>query len=273
MKRIIITIFIFFAFSSSVFGYWIWTPKTNKWLNPKYATKDSPKKQLEFALEFYNSKKYEKAMQEFNKLIRHFPKSYEASEAQFFIGSCWEDLDKLYEAFKAYQKVIDKYPFSEKTGQIIEKQYNIGERYLEKQTSTFWRTLSGEENPGVEIFRAVVNNAPYGKYADIAQYKIGLVLKNLGRLQESKEELDKLINEYPQSEWVKAAKYQIALIDAKIAPEPEYSQESTREAVKGFEEFIKQYPDTQLSKNAIEEIRRLKEKEAKNNFEIAEFYE
>ena len=273
-RKLIIAILIFFVLNSSAFGYWIWTPKTNKWLNPKYATKDSPKKQLEFALEFYDSEKYEKAIQEFNKLIRRFPKSYEASEAQFFIGTCWEKKDKLYEAFIAYQKVIDKYPFSERTSQIIEKQYNIAEEYLEKQAmSTFWQTFSGQENPAVEIFRAVIDNAPYSKYADMAQYKIGLVLKNLGRLIESKEEFEKLINEYPQSQWLKAAKYQIALIDARIAPEPGYSQESTRDAVKGFEEFVEQYPEAELSKDAREKIRELKEKEAKNNFDIAKFYE
>jgi len=274
MKRaLIITILIFFVFNSSVFGYWIWTPKTNKWVNPKYAVKDNPKKQLEYAMELYDSEKYKEAMQEFKKLINKFPKSYEASEAQFFIGSCFEKQDKSYEAFKAYQTVIDKYPFSERTNEVIEKEYSIGEQFLEKQTSTFWQTFSGQENPAVEIYRAVINNAPYSKYADISQYKIGLILKDLGRATESREEFGKLINEYPQSQWVKAAKYQMALIDAEIAPEPDYSQESTKTAVEGFEEFVSEYPEAELSKDARQQISRLKEKEAKKDFDIAKFYE
>ena len=272
-KKLIIAIVVFFALNSSAFGFWIWTPKTNKWVNPKYAAKDSPKKQLEFSLGFYNSEKYEKAIQEFKKTIKHFPKSHEASEAQFFIGLSWEKLDKSYQAFKAFQMVIDKYPFSERAGEIIEKQYEIGEDCLEKQVANFWQTFSGQENPAVEVFRAVIDNAPYGEHADISQYKIGLVLKDLDRLVESREEFQKVIDEHPQSQWVKAAKYQIALVDAQMAPEPEYSQETTRDAVKGFEEFVKQYPEAELSKKAKKKISKLKEKEAENNFEIAKFYE
>jgi outer membrane protein assembly factor BamD len=271
-KVLLVSTLIFFAFNPSVWGYWIWSPKTNKWVNPKYETKDNPKKQLTYALEFYNARKYKEAMREFNKLINKFPKSFEASEAQFFIGRCWEKQGKLYEAFLAYQTVIDKYPFSERTVQILERQYQIGERYLEKSFG-FWQSFSGQEHPAIEIFRTVVNNAPYSEYADKAQYKVGLVLKGLGRIDEAKEEFAKLIDEYPQSEWVKAAKYQIALIDAEIAPDPEYSQESAGDAVKGFEEFVKQYPDAQLSQQAKEHIRQLKEKEAKKNFDIAKFYE
>jgi outer membrane protein assembly factor BamD len=125
----------------------------------------------------------------------------------------------------------------------------------------------------VEVFRAVVNNAPYGQYAPIAQYKIGLFYKSVNMLPEAREEFEKVVNEYPQSEWVKAAKYQIALTEAQNSLKPGYDQSSTKSAVKEFEEFLKSYPDAELSEDAQKQILDLRNKEAENYFSIAKFYE
>ena len=91
--------------------------------------------------------------------------------------------------------------------------------------------------------------------------------------QEARDELDKVINDYPDSEWVKPAKYQIAVVDAARSAGAEYDQKITRSAVEEFEEFVAVYPDAELSKKAKEEISLLQEKEAENNFLIGKFYQ
>src|SRR5512135_1075396 len=95
-------------------AYWIWTPKTGKWVNPKNAVKPSPKEQFESAKGLYESKGYEEAKREFKKLLKSYPKSSEAAESQYYLGLIEEAQGNLYEAFQAYQKVIDKYPFSQR---------------------------------------------------------------------------------------------------------------------------------------------------------------
>ena len=272
-KTILLFLWLFFGLTSSSQAYWIWTPQTGRWINPKYSVKGSPAEQLESGKSLFEAKEYKKAEQEFIKLIHYYRKSKEAAEAQFYIGRCMEATNRPYQAFLAYQKVIEKYPFSERQGEIVERQYQIGERLLENAKFTFWDSVSGKEYSAVEILKKVVANAPYGKYAAIAQYKIGLFLKNSGMYTEARAEFDKVINEYPQSEWVKATKYQIALCDAKAAPKPAYDQSTTGNAVQEFEEFVKTYPDADLSANAKKHISQLKGKEAENNYNIARFYE
>ncbi len=274
MKRIFITLSIFFFLSAgSASAYWIWTPKTGRWLNPKYAVKANPAEQLKYARELFDSKSYDKARVEFEKLIKNFGRSKEAAEAQYLIGRCFENLNKPYEAFKAYDKVIKKYPFSEKTEEIVERQYLIADKLFKAPRSKVFEAVVGKDYNVVEIFRAVVNNAPYGKYAPIAQYKIGLFYKSVGMFPEAKEEFDKVVNEYPQSEWVKAAKYQIALADTESSLKAGYDQTSTKSAVKEFTEFVKNYPDAELSADAQNQMKELRNKEAENNFNIAKFYE
>jgi len=254
------------------YAYWIWTPKTGRWINPKWEVKSTPKQQLEYALEFYNQKNYNEALREFKKLINRYPKSYEAAEAQFYIGACLERQEKLYEAYEDYQKVIDKYPFSERVNDVIRKEFDIAEAFISGKGRKALGFLP-LENPAIEILEKVIENSPYGQLAPHAQYKLGLVLKSLGRFTEAEEVFEKVIRNYPQSEWIEPAKYQIALCLASISPKPDYTQEATEEAREKFEEFVKSHPDVKLSSEAEEKILELKEKEAESNFKIASFYE
>ncbi len=123
MRRIaIIIIAVFFVLSlSPAYAYWIWTPKTGKWINPKTAVKPTPKEQFDLAKGFYDEKKHEDAKREFRKLLKAYSKSLEAAESQYYLGLIEDNLGNLYEAFLSYQKIIDKYSFSERIPQIIER--------------------------------------------------------------------------------------------------------------------------------------------------------
>ena len=274
--RIIIFILIFLLFvSQNSFAFWVWTPETNKWVNPKYAVKETPQEQLAYVKEIFDAKNYKKATEEANKLIKHYPKAREAAEAQYYIGLAQEEEGQLYEAFKSFQVVIEKYPYSDRAAEIVKRQFEIGHRMLEGEDkkNTFVNAVVGGDYNVVDVFRKVIKNAPYGQLAAPAQYKIGLYLQGKQLYQEARDEFEKVINDYPQSEWAKAAKYQIALSDAKRSTGPQYDQAITQSAVKEFKTFVEHYPDAELSDKAQQEIQNLKEKEAENNFVIAQFYE
>ncbi len=256
-------------------AFWVWTPETNKWVNPKYAVKDTPQEQLEVGLEFYEAGEYKKAIQEFEKLLKTYPRACQAPDAQFTIGKCFEDQGALYRAFKEYQVVVDKYPFSELSADIVGKQYDIGLRLLEGESrgSSFISAFSGNEYNVVDVFKTVIKNAPYGDLAAPAQYKIGLYLLEKRLYQEARDEFEKVVNDYPDNEWAKAAKYQIAVTDAERSTGAEYDQKVTQAAIEEFNEFVKDYPEAELSLEAKQQVRGLREKEAENRYKVARFYE
>ena len=261
--------------SSRGFAFWVWTPETNKWENPKYAVKDTPSEQLQYALTFYQSQEYKEAISEFRKLINHYPRAREAADAQYYIGSSWEQMDNPQEAFKNYPEVIDKYPFSERSAEIVQKQYDIAVKLLEGRgkRGLLAQTFSNTDYPAVDMFKAVIKNAPYGKLAAPARYKIGLYFLENAMYQEARDEFEKVMNDYPESEWAKAAKYQIAVSDSKRSTDAPYDQKITQAAVKEFKEFVEHYPDAELSSQAKDQIQGLRDKEAESNFHIAQFYE
>lgn len=273
-RKILILSLIFFCLTCArAYPYWIWTPKTGKFVNPKHEVKGAPKDQLAYAMSFYEGKKYQDAKREFKKLVKAYPKSAEAAEAQYYLGRTEEAQGKLYEAFLAYQKVIDKYPFSERIQEIIEREFKIADAFMEGAKRKAMGITLPVENPSIEIYTKIVENSTYGPLAPKAQYKLGLVLKSLARFYEAEDAFNKLISNYPDSEWVEPAKFQVASCSAALSKGADYDRGTAEDAKEKFEEFVKEHPDAALSKEAEKNINELMEKEAESYFINGRFYE
>ncbi len=254
------------------YAFWIWTPESKKWTNPKYAPKESPQEQLNFAKSYYDAKDYVTAYNELKKLIKYYPDAVEAPEALYYQGLCLEEMAKYYEAFQAYQKIFDKYPFSHRTEDVLEREYIVAQRLLDRQTSFLGLNIT-HEDAAIEIFRKVVENAPYGKFAPASQYKIGLTLKAKGYFMEATEEFQKVLDTFPESEWAEPARFQIAVCTAKSSLESDYDQSLTQEAKDKFDEFLRTHPDAELSTEAAQKLDQLAQREAQSQYDIGVFYE
>lgn len=274
MRRIFIII-LCSIWAVEAYPFWIWSPKNQKWKNPEYAPLATPALQSERAISKFDQKRYKAALKEFKKVLIHFPDAEEAADSQYYLGRCWEELKQPYRAYEEYQKVIDSYPNSKRIQEIIERQYTIGEYFLNKEPKK-WLGISLfelAEHPSMGIFKKVVENAPYSEYAPCAQYKLGILYAKLGRFQEAKDAFQALLDNYPDSEWAEAGKYQLAMASAKASYGIDYDDVHRKEALSGFSDFLKRHPDTQLTQEAETQFQELREKEAKKNYTIAQFYE
>lgn len=271
---IIILNLFFIFFSCKGYSYWIWTPDTGEWINPKYAVKDSPRAQYQHARTFFKDMNYERAIKEFKKLVEAYPKSKHAPKAQYFIGRSYENIDKFYKAFKAYQKVIDKYPYTERLNEIIVREIKIGNKFYKGKKGEIWGLpLVNPEERAIEIFEKVIQNSPYGKNVDEAYYKLGMAYKKKGAYRKAKKAFNKLNENFPESKLAKEAEYQAAYSAYKYSLNPSYDQQATDKTIKEFEGFIKKHPHTELAKKAEKRLNILKQKRAKNLFHIAKFYQ
>jgi outer membrane protein assembly factor BamD len=275
MKKALLPLLIavFFLSSGTAHAFWIWTPKTGKWTNPKEAVKDSPKDQLESARALFDAGKNPEAKREFKKILQAYPKAAEAAESQYYLGLIEEKQENLWEAYKAYQLVVEKYPFSERIAEINNREFSLAEQFMSGLKRKALGVALPVENPAIEIFSKIVENAPYGPLAAKAQYKLGLVFKGLSRFSEAEEAFNKVVANYPESEWAEPAKFQLAETKASMAKSSDYDQGATKDAKEKFEDFVRSNPDAELSKQAEENIGKLKEKEAESDFNAGRFYE
>jgi len=278
MRRLIISCGLFLILTFSAQGslaFWVWTPETGKFVNPKYAAKETAEEQFQWALEFYEGKDYSRAIKEWEKLIKHFPLSELASEARYHIGMTYQEMGKHYDAYLAYQKVLDQYPQTKRVNEIIEKEYQIANLfYTAKKAKLLGISLHSGKERAIEIFRKVIENAPYGEYADLAQYKVGLYYWESGQYEEAIGEFGKIVDDYPKSKLLDDARFQIALCFFKLYLRTEYDQEALDKAIKELENFIEDFPEElNMVEEAYKLLSQLSEKKAEHAFKIAQFYE
>ncbi len=123
--------------------------------------------------------------------------SYSKDYISDFIAGL-EKFEKPYAAFQEYQKLIDSYPNSQRINEAVEREYNIGEFFLNREQKQLlgmsWYDFV--EHPAVEIFNTIVTKVPYSEYAPRAQYKLGMMFAQLGRYDEARDAFQKVIDNY-----------------------------------------------------------------------------
>ena len=275
MRKISLSLaIIILIITKPAFAYWVWTPESGKWENPQYAAKDTPEDQIEYALSFYKGGNFKIALKEFKKLIKYYPLSKEAPTAQYYIGRIMEDIGRPYDAFKAYQKVIDLYPYTDLVDDVIEREFKIGELFASGRKISIVGPLKVPAvDKAIEILKAVADNSPYGKYADKAIFNTGLAYKGISDYDNAIMTFKKLIDKYPDSNFIDSARYQLAECSKLLSLKPDYDQTPTIVAREEFEEFVNKHPQSELTDEARQIIDKLKYKEAQNAYNIGQFYE
>ncbi|MBI4227678.1 MAG: outer membrane protein assembly factor BamD [Candidatus Omnitrophica bacterium] len=256
-------------------AYWVWTPKTGKWVNPKTQPKDSPQDQYDYAAAFYEHQDYQRAVKEFLRLVRHYPKSSQAPDAQYFAGQCYELLGQPYQAFVTYKKLVEIYPYSARFKDAIARSFAIGEAFhggVKVRPIQPIPLAVPALDKAVEIFEHIVTQAPYGEYGDKAQFRLGQTYRKLGQYGEAMKAFEKLVQDYKLSPWVEEARYNTAFCAKQLSLKPAYDQESTDQAIVWFEEFIDSHPGSELLPEAQQSLAQLRGHKAESYFTIAEFY-
>ncbi len=273
-KIFLMTGIILALLSNTAFAYWLWTPETKKFVNPKYAVKDSPKEQFDWAMSFYNAKDYQRAVSEFEKLVKQYEYSEYAADSQYYAGLSYETMGKFYIAYQNYQKAIDNFPHIENLDEIIAREFNIANFYATKDNpKVLGMDIMMALDRAIEIYKKVVDNAPYGKLAEESQFKMGEALKKGERYDEAIQAFQKLAEDYPNSKFADKARYETAYCAYKASLKPAYDIEPTDKAIKAFQNFAESNQDKELSKEADKTVLRLRDKAAEKSMITARFYE
>ena len=254
---------------------WIWTPKTGKWINPRYAVKDTPEAQYKFAQTFVDKKDYNRARLEFKSLLSHFPQSAWAPDAQLAVGQTYEAESDYYQAFLAYRKVLQTYPSITRVDEIVQREFHIGELFLQGQKRKLFGSaeILPAQEKSVEVFQAIIDDAPYAALGDQAQFKLGESYRAIGQFDDAKKAFEQLLERYPNSPLADRTRYEIA-VSAKYAALPAgYDQSATDQALQEFAKFKDAYPQSELGVQVDQEVARLRQQRAQHAFEVAQFYE
>ena len=234
----------------------------------------SSRDELEIAKKLQADGKYEEALKAYRILVRKWPLSFFAPEAQFNLGLCTEKTGDFWAAYKAYKKMVEKYPASNFFEQALDREFAIGNLYLAGEPQRLWKIPTGPSmDRTIEIFEAIIKSAPYGANAAQAQFKIGLAHEKQRKFSDAVDAYTKILDKYPGNPIAADAQYQIGYAWYASANGALYDQSAAQKAIEAFEDFIVRYPNSEKVAAANAHIETLKSKETQGSYYIAGFYE
>ncbi|MBI3322099.1 MAG: outer membrane protein assembly factor BamD [Candidatus Omnitrophica bacterium] len=261
-------------FASESQAAWVWTPQTRRWVNPKYAAKDTPQAQMDWAVGFFEKQDYKRSSKEFIRLVRSYPRSELAPEAQYLAGMSFELMGRANAAFDSYKKLIEIYPFSTRFKDGIEREFLIAETLFGGgKISLIGPIKVASLDKAIEIYQHVVDHAPYGDYGDRAQLRLGECYVRQKRFEEANRAFQRVVDDYPNSPLSEIAKFKVAFCARQLSLKASYDQSATEEAITWFESFIASHPDSDLVPQAQDSLLQLHEIKAEGLAKIARFYE
>lgn len=234
------------------------------------------KDQLEVAQEALDKNNFDLALKAARRVVKVWPLSDYAPQAQYLIGRCYEADGNDEKAFTAYQKVLEKYPKIENHQEILGRQFQIATRFLDGQRFKLWGVFpffrSMEKTS--EMYAKIIRNGPYSEVAPQAQMNIGAAREKQSEYAQAVKAYERAADRYNDRKDVASeALYKAGLAYKKQASTAEYDQSVAGQAIATFNDFTALYPNDARGLEAQKLIASLKSEQARGSFQIAKFYE
>jgi outer membrane protein assembly factor BamD len=238
------------------------------------ATAASSRDQLALAHKLEAQGQRDDALKAYKTLLRRWPLSFFAPEAQFRVGKIMEDEADYYNSFQAFQKMVTKYPSSAFFDEALGEQYRIANLYLAGEPQRLWKIPVGPSmDKTVDMYDRIIKNAPYGTYAAESQFKIGLAREKQRRYTDAIDAYQKILDNYPTSSVAANAQYQIGYAWMRAASNADYDQSAAKKAVDAFQDYLVRYPNSDKDAQAQDNIQKLSSKQTQGAYNIAQFYQ
>jgi outer membrane assembly lipoprotein YfiO len=268
---------------------WVWTPETGRFVRMDALPKETPELQVEHERTLLIEGDYKDAWNESEKFDRYYDDSDYADDNQYIRGEIRLAQGKYVKSAEEFQKVVTGHPGSPLYDDVIRKQYEIGDTLFDKGMRKTKGKTGGvmshrplswiraiKRRPfknAIEVYTIVIENQPFTPEAAEAQYKIGKCHFAREEYLEAGFEFRRVIEDYPQSEWVREASYDLTRAYEESSLDPDYDQAPSQLAIDFIDEFQRRYPEDPRVGERLEVRREMKESIAEQRYRTAKFYE
>ena len=268
---------------------WTWTPETGRFVRMDSLPKETPELQVEYERSLLVEGNYTKAWDETQKFDKFFGDSDFADQNQFIRGEIRLKQEKYVDAAEEFQKVVTSHPGSPLYDDVIEKQYEIGDTLFDKGMRKTKGKTGGamshaplswiraiQRRPfkkAIDVYTIVIENQPFTPEAAEAQFKIGKCHFAREKYLEAGFEYRRVIEDYPDSEWVQEASFELTRAYEESSLDPDYDQAPSRLAIETIDEFKRRYPNDPRVEERTEVRQEMRESIAEQRYRSARFYE
>ncbi len=215
-----------------------------------------------------------RALSLYETILKKYPFSQSAAEAAYGKALIIRETGKIQAAFDAYQRLIQDYRSSPRFADALAQQFELAEEAKggKKQRSKILVPLKLGSEDVIELYRTIIKNAPFGKFAPMAQFSIGEVYQDRGDKDLAVTAYQGVVDNYPNSKQASEAQFRIGAISNIAAKRSEDNSNltATRDALTSY---VATNPGGDRKSEAEQIISQVNEAEATQSLEVGKFYE
>ncbi len=208
----------------------------------------------------------------YEALVRKWPATPEAAQAQLALASVLEKRGQYGKAFDEYQYALTHYSGSCPYNEIIDRQFRIANYLLHNNKSMFGWILSGTKDIRMR-FEQIVINAPRSAIAPEAMMKVGSIREGDKDYAEAITVYDGILNRYPASKEAPTAAYLSSKCRHILSMKHSYNENRCRESIAFLKAALLRLPN-HPNRNDLEQwLIELNALLVEQNYQKALFYD
>jgi outer membrane protein assembly factor BamD len=214
------------------------------------------------------------AMSLYEKVAKKYSASVYASEALYRAGRIREERKQYFDAFQDFQTVVQRYPNTKRFDEVVGEIYRIAAALLNgaRNHAFGWIPMFRNRTRGIEYFQVILIDAPYSDYAPLSLMDVARGYQADKETELAIDSLDRLVNTYPQSVLAPVAYLKLGDLFASLSDGPEYDQQSTKQAMTYYDDYMILYPGDPDVARAAEGVDKMKTVLAQSKIYIGDFY-
>lgn len=221
----------------------------------------------------HNAGKIGKAQSLYQAIVKQYPFTQSGGEAAFQNALIIRHTGKMDDAFEAFQAFIKGYHDSPRFNDAVEQQYEIAEEAKggKKQASLLLLPMKMNSSDIIEFYEQIIKNAPFGKYAPLAQFSIAEIQQDMKEKDKAILAYQKVVENYPGTSQAAEAQFRIGSI-SNIAAQRSEDSSNIHIARDALRTYIAANPEGERKQETEMILRQVNTAEANQSLTVAKFY-
>ena len=215
-----------------------------------------------------------KAQKLYGEIVKKYRFTNAAAEAAFAKAWAIRKTGKMQPAFDAFQAFINDYRQSARFSDAVQQQYEIAEEAKggKKVRSVILVSMKVGSEDVIKMYKQVITNAPFGKFAAPSQFSIAEIHQDKGEKAEAVTAYQAVVDNFPSSKEATEAQFRIGAISNIAAKKTQDSQNLTaaRDATKTY---LTTNPQGDRAGEAQSILTTVDEAQAARSLGIGKYYE
>ncbi|WP_395742569.1 tetratricopeptide repeat protein [Prosthecobacter sp.] len=221
-----------------------------------------------------NAGKVSKAQTLYQTIVKRYSFTKSAAEASFQNAVIVRHNGKMDAAFDALQAFIQSYRDSPHFSEAIEKQFEIAEEAKggRKQRGILLISMKMNSSDVIKFYEKIIKNAPFGKYAPLAQFSIAEIQQDLKEKDKAIAAYQKVVENYPNTSQAAEAQFRIGSI-SNIAAQRSEDASNLLAARDALRTYIATNPTGDRKQETEMILHQVNTAEANQSLTVAKFYQ